>query len=183
MSDNARPTMTKLEYLFKKYDTIVGWYKQSEEKAKFLVTLNTLIIGVVNGLVFVGADKAASVQFYDLPIWILLALIGIALIGSFLFVIRAMWPRHHSRDTALKLSERIWFFGDIASITREEYTKAMEGWTEKELETAIIIQNHILATNVWDKYESLNRATALSIVALVLLFGLAVAYAVAVATS
>lgn len=46
--------MTKVEYLFKQFETILGWYKQSEEKAKFLVGLNTLVIGVVNGRCFIA---------------------------------------------------------------------------------------------------------------------------------
>ena len=75
--------MSKLEYLFKQFETILGWYKQSEEKAKFLVGLNTLVVGVVNGLVFVGADKMRAVQgVYSVPIWLLLGLSGVALVAS-----------------------------------------------------------------------------------------------------
>ena len=71
--------MSKLEYLFQHFETILGWYKQSEEKAKFLVGLNTLVVGVVNGLVFVGADKMRAVQgVYSVPIWLLLGLSGVA---------------------------------------------------------------------------------------------------------
>jgi hypothetical protein len=99
--------MTKLEYLLKQYENILGWYKKSEEKAKFLVTLNTLVVGVVNGLVFIGADKIRAVRpLYTMPIWLLLALPGVALVGCYRFILRAMWPRHHSRDATLKASER-----------------------------------------------------------------------------
>lgn len=55
--------MTKLDYLLKQYETVLGWYKQSEEKASFLMTLNTLVVGVVNGLVFIGADNIRTVRF------------------------------------------------------------------------------------------------------------------------
>jgi hypothetical protein len=76
--------MTRLDYLFKQYQNVLGWYKQSEEKAKFLVTLNTVVVGVVNGLVFVGAAKVREVGLvYTIPIWVLLALSGVALIGSY----------------------------------------------------------------------------------------------------
>ncbi len=176
--------MTKLEYVFKQYDNVLGWYKHSEEKAKFLVTLNTIVVGVVNGLVFIGADKVREVQpLYTLPIWLLLALSGIALLGSYLFILRAMWPRHHVRDTALKPSEKTWFFGDIASLTKEDYREALAQWTEQEAEATMMAQNHILSNNVWIKHEALNYAIAFTIVALVLLFGLGVAYGVAVATA
>ncbi len=176
--------MTKIEYLFKQYENILGWYKQSEEKAKFLVTLNTLVVGVVNGLVFIGADKVRAVQpLYTMAVWLLLALSGLALLGSYLFILRGMWPRHHSRDAALKAAERIWFFGDVASLTREEYRAAIVDWTEQNVEATMIVQNHILSTNVWIKHEALNWAIAFTIVALMLLFGLGVAYGIAVANT
>lgn len=178
--------MTKLDYLFKQYENILGWYKQSEEKAKFLVTLNTLVVGVVNGLVFIGADKVRAVQpLYTAPIWFLLALSGVALVGSYLFILRAIWPQHHKHDTALKASERMWFFGDIASMTREEHRKIVIDWTEQgqeqDIEATMIAQNHILSKNVWIKYEALNWAIAFTIVALVLLFALGITYGIAVA--
>ena len=176
--------MTKLDYLLGQYENILGWYKQSEEKAKFLVTLNTFVVGVVNGLVFVGAEKVRSAQLhYTMPIWLLLAVSGVALIGSYLFILRAMWPRHHSLDASLKVSERLWFFGDIASLTKQDYSAAVADWTEQDLEATMINQNHILSTNVWIKHEALNWAIAFTIVALIFLFGLGVAYGFAVANT
>lgn len=174
--------MEKLEYVYKQYENVLGWYKQSEEKAKFLVTLNTLVVGVVNGLVFIGADKVRTARLlYTLPIWLLLALSGIALIGSYLFVLCAMWPRHHALDTSLEASERIWFFGDIASMSRESHKQAMDEWSEKNVESTMLAQNYILSKSVWTKHNALNWAIALTIMALVLLFALGIAYGIAVA--
>lgn len=174
--------MDKLDYLFKQYENILGWYKQSEEKAKFLVILNTLVVGVVNGFVFIGADKVRAVrELYTVPIWLLLTLSGIALVSSYLFVLRAIWPRHHTLDKSFEVSERIWFFGDIASMTREEHKKAMGEWDEQSAESTMVAQNHILSTNVWIKHNALNWAIAFSIVAFVLLFALGIAYGIAVA--
>jgi hypothetical protein len=176
--------MTRLDYLFKQYENVLGWYKQSEEKAKFLVTLNTLVVGVVNGLVFIGADKVRTVGLlYTGPIWVLLALSGIALVGSYLFILRAMWPRHRSHDASLPKSERMWFFGDVASMTRQDYGEVMVEWTERDVERTMIAQNHILSENVWTKHEALDWATACTIVALILLFALGVAYGIAVANT
>lgn len=176
--------MTKIEYLFKQFETILGWYKQSEEKAKFLIGLNTLVVGVVNGLVFVGADKMRAVRdVYSMPIWLLLGLSGIVLVASYLFVLRAMWPRHHARDFTLKITERLWFFGDIAAMSKEEHRSAMANWTEQDLENTMVAQNYILSRNVWIKHEALNWATALTIIALMLLFALGLAYGIAVGNS
>src|SRR5262245_5523888 len=176
--------MSKLEYLLKQYENVLGWYKQSEEKAKFLVTINTLVVGAVNGLVFIGADKVRAARpFYTMPVWVLLALSGIALLASYLFILRAMWPRHHALDASLKPSERIWFFGDLASMTREDYNAAIHNWTEQHLEATMAAQNYILSKNVWIKHEALNWAIACTIVALVLFFALGLAYGIVVANT
>lgn len=176
--------MTKIEYLFKQYENILGWYRQSEEKAKFLVGLNTLVVGVVNGLVFVGADKMQTARdVYTITIWLLLCLSGVALVTSYLFVLRAMWPRHHVRDLSLQVIEKLWFFGDIAEMSKEEHRAAIANWTEHDLEKTMVAQNYILSRNVWVKHEALNWAIALTIIALVLLFALGMAYGIAVANS
>jgi hypothetical protein len=174
--------MTKLEYLFKQYETILGWYKQSEEKAKFLVGLNTLIVGVVNGLAFVGADNTqATRNVYSITIWLLLSLSGLALVSSYLCVLRAMWPRHHVRDLSLQVTEKLWFFGDIAAMSKNEHRAAIADWTEQDLEKTMVAQNYILSRNVWVKHEALNWAITLTIIALVLLFALGMAYGIAMA--
>ena len=111
----------------------------------------------------------------------MLALSGIALLRSFLFILRAMWTRHHSRDTALKDSERLWFFGDVASMSRADFRATISEWSEQDLEASMTVQNHILSRNVWVKHEALNWAVAFTIVALMLLFALGVAYGIAVA--
>ena len=75
--------MTRLDYLFKQYENILSWYNQSENKAKYLVTINTLIVGATSGLVFVGADKVSVVRpLYTMRIWFLLALSGLALVSE-----------------------------------------------------------------------------------------------------
>jgi len=75
----------------------------------------------------------------------------------------------------------MWFFGDVASMTRQDYETAVVEWTEQDLERTMIAQNHILSKNVWTKHEALNWAIAFTIVALMLLFALGVAYGIAVA--
>ena len=176
--------MNKLEYLFRQSETILGWYKQSEEKAKFLVGLNTLVVGVVTGLVFVGVEKMRAVrEVYSTSVWLLLAVSGLVLVASYLFVLRAMWPRHHARDLASNPIEKLWFFGDIAAMSKEEHRSAIANWTEQDLEKTMVAQNYILSRNVWVKHEALNWAIALTIVALVLLFALGLAYGFAVANS
>ena len=116
-----------------------------------------------------------------MPIWLLLTLSGITLVGSFLFILRAMWPRHQTHDKSIKASERIWFFGDINSMTRDAHKEAMANWSEHNVKETMLAQNYILSKNVWIKHQSLNWATALTIMAIVFLFALGVAYGIAVA--
>lgn len=173
--------MTRLEYLFRQYDTLLGWYRQSEDKARFLVTLNTLVVGAVNGLVFVGADHLQAVRSsYSTALWLTLGACGAALLGSYLYVLRAMWPRHHAGEASMTPDERLWFFGDIAGMSRETHREAMAGWSEARLETTLVAQNHTLSRNVWIKHEALNIAIALSILAYILLFALGFLYAITV---
>jgi hypothetical protein len=47
----------------------------------------------------------------------------------------------------------------------------------------MIVQNHILSRNVWIKYNALNWAIAFTILALMLLFALGMAYGIVVANA
>jgi len=176
--------MTRLEFLFSQHGNILDWYKQSETKSSFLVTINTLVVGVVNALVFVGVDKVALVKnVYGFSVWSLLALCGLALVASYLFILKAVRARHRGEVINLSDREKFWFFGHIASMSQDEHKKLMGQWSEENLEATMSAQNFILSKNVSIKFDSLNRAISLTIVSLILLFGLGIAYAIAVANS
>jgi hypothetical protein len=170
--------MSRLEYLKQQYEAILDWYKQSEEKAQFLVTINTVIAGIVNGLVFLAPEELTRASaVYTAPVWILLILSGLTLIGSCVFILRAVWARHRGPSPALKPTERLWFFGDIAAMTREEHHALVREWSEEQMEATMTAQNHILAGNVRRKFDALNMAISLTIASLILLFALGFAYA------
>jgi hypothetical protein len=180
-----KKTMTRLEYLFNQYGNILDWYKQAETKSSFLVTVNTLVVGVVNGLVFVGVDKVSHVKnIYSVAIWILLSMCGLSLVGSYLFILRAVWARHH-REAAKNLTdkEKLWFFGHLASMSRDQHKTLLNQFSEEHLEATMSAQNFILSHNVNTKYNSLNFAISLTIISVILLFALGIAYAIAVAQS
>lgn len=130
---------------------------------------------------FVGADKMRAVRdIYTIPIWLLLGLSGIALLLSFIFILRAMWPRHHARDPMLQNTEKLWFFGDVASLSRDVHRSTMDGCTEQDLEATMVAAIYNLSKNVWIKHNAINWAMAHTIAALIFLFGLGLAYAIAV---
>ena len=66
-------------------------------------------------------------------------------------------------------------------MSQDEHKKLMGQWSEENLEATMSAQNFILSKNVSIKFDSLNRAISLTIVSLILLFGLGIAYAIAVA--
>lgn len=180
-----KKTMTRLEYLFNQYGNILDWYKQAETKSSFLVTVNTLVVGVVNGLVFVGVDKVSHVKnIYSVAIWILLSMCGLSLVGSYLFILRAVWARHHREaEKNLTDKEKLWFFGHLASMSRDQHKTLLNQFSEEHLEATMSAQNFILSHNVNTKYNSLNFAISLTIISVILLFALGIAYAIAVAQS
>jgi hypothetical protein len=84
-----------LEYLSKQYDNFLDWYKISEGKATFLVTINTVVAGGVTALVFNEGSKLVNLlPVYRLPVFCALVLAGVALLASYGFILRAMWARH-----------------------------------------------------------------------------------------
>lgn len=177
--NSVKLEFVRIEFLRAQYENTLDWYKQAEEKSKFLITVNMIGAGVINGLVFVSPSKSTdfmTVANFLVPSLLLLA--GVSLIGSCMFILFTVWARHHGREPKLTTSEKLWFFGHIAEMQREDYSVAMRGLSEDQVKTTMIAQNHILACNVQRKFDSLNRAITLTIVALILLFALGVAYSI-----
>jgi len=172
--------MTKIDFLLRQTESTLAWYKQSEDKAKFLVTINTVIVGIVNGMVFAGCSKVPGL-LGSLGGRLLLWALGISLLLSFACVLRAVWARHHVLDRSRPNVERLWFFGDIAEMSREKHAEAIMGLTDDELskhfELMLISQSHIFSTNVWHKHQALNWAIVFTILAVGMLFAVGVAYA------
>jgi len=174
--------MTKSDFLLRQLESTLGWYRQSEDKAKFLVAINTTVVSVTSGLVFVAADRArAPGHLFDgLAAWLLL-LLGLALLLSFVFILSAVWARHSARDDALPDADRLWFFGDVAHLSAARHRQAVESLTDEalpaHLEAMLASQSHILSANVWRKHQALNFAIVFTVLSVALLFALGIAYA------
>jgi hypothetical protein len=175
--------MTRLEYLLHQFETVSEWYRRAENKARFAIGLDTVLLGVVNGLVFVGADEARAPRGAFAPlVGALLVLAGGALAASCLLVLQAVRSRHGVRDAEAPPAERIWFFGDIAEMSRAQHREIMAAWNEAGFGQSLISQIHVLSRNVTAKYVAVNLATAFSVAALLRLFALGLIYGWAVAT-
>jgi hypothetical protein len=160
------------EYLRSQYENVLGWYKQAEDKAKFLVTVNTFLAAAINGLVFAAKPEIRW------PYLLLLA--SLAFMTSFAFLLQDVWARHRpggaSRDseTSLNEDEKLWFFGHISAMTREEHRRAVQNWSPEKLETTMTAEVYILSRNVQSKFDALNRAIIATVAGVLLLFALSV---------
>jgi Pycsar effector protein len=177
--------MEKVDFLLRQVDTTLAWYKQSEDKAKFLVTINTAVSGIASSLVFVSADKAqAAGKLLTGQVGALLLVLGASLLLSFMCILRVLWARHSRLDSSLPDIRRLWFFGDVADMTSKRHAKAVGELTEQSLpshlEAMLTSQSYIFSTNVLRKHQALNWAIVFTIVAVGSLFVLGVAYANAI---
>jgi hypothetical protein len=176
--------LNRLEYLNRQHENMLGWYRQSEEKARFVVTINTFAAGIINGLVFIAVDKiSAAKAVYTTPFWVLLLFSGMTLIGSYIFILLAVWARHRGPEPALKDTEKLWFFAHIASMTQEQHRALIQSLAGEHIEATMTAENHILAGNLKNKFDAVNWAISLTIVSLIVLFVLGVAYELTVVKS
>jgi hypothetical protein len=170
--------MSQLEYLFKQYETILGWYRQAESKGTLLHAINGALVAALNGLVFVGAEKFKNLHVtYAQGIKTLLILTSVCVVASYLFMLKAVWARHHLREPPLSDKEKLWFFGHVAAMPRETYRRLLDPFVEADVIATMLAQNHILSRNVATKFDALNRAISLTIAAIVLFFILGMVYA------
>lgn len=173
--------MNQLEYLFKQYENILGWYHQAESKGALLHAINGALVAALSGLVFVGAEKFETLHLrYSQGITTLLILTSVCVLGSYLFMLKAVWARHHGRESPLTDNEKLWFFGHVAAMPRETYKRLLDPFFEANAVATMLAQNHILSRNVATKFDALNWAISLAIAAIVLFFILGMVYASAV---
>ena len=179
--------MTKTDFLLRQVDSTLTWYKHSEDKAKFLVAINTAVVGVVSSLVFVSSDKAqVAGKILSSRVGPLLLVLGLSLLLSFMCILRAVWARHGILDRSLPDVRRLWFFGDVAEMSRQRYADAVGELTEQSLpshlEAMLVSQSYIFSKNVLRKHQALNWAIVFTIMAVALLFVLGVVYADSIPT-
>jgi len=167
--------LTRITYLFKQYDNILGWYHQAESKGTLLHAINGVLVTAVNGLVFLKGGQAE--MRHSPGMLALLALSAVCVVGSYLFMLKAVWARHHGREPPLMDKEKLWFFGHVASLPRETYKRLLDPFVEADIEATMLAQNHILARNVTTKFNALNWAISLTIAAIIAFFLMGLVYA------
>jgi Family of unknown function (DUF5706) len=174
--------MDKIEFLQRQLTQTVEWYSRCEEKAKFLVTIDTVVVSVASSLIFVGADDAASTDaLLDGPVGLLLLSLGLSIALSFGCILIVLWARHDARRSDLPEGRGLLFFGDVAALSRDEHAEAVASLTEASfpthVEAMLVSQSHILSRSVLRKHRALNGTIAFTMSAVMLLLALGVAYA------
>ena len=170
--------MRQLDYLFKQYDNILGWYRQAESKTTLLHAIYGALVAGFSGLVFVSPERFNGLNVeYSKVIQVLLMLAAICVVLSYLFMLKAVWARHHGSEPVLNDKEKLWFFGHVAAMPRETYKRLLEPFSEANIEATMLAQNYILSRNVSTKFNALNWAISLTIAAIILFFIMGVVYA------
>jgi Family of unknown function (DUF5706) len=145
-----------------------------------LHTINGLLVGAINALVFAGKSQLHELgSVYSTAIFALLGLTGTCLVASYLFMLKAVWARHHGGDAELSTREKLWFFAHVGAIPLATYKQLLDPFNQADIEATMFAQNHILSRNVATKFDAWNTATSLTIAAVVLFFLLGIVYAAA----
>lgn len=162
--------MRKREFLSGNHAELLAWYRHCEEKAKFIIAINTALVSVFAGIVFAGGGaRMPATAIGNGGVAALLVMLGISVLASLLAVLRVLWARHYVVDTTLPEDMRVWFFGDIAGLSREAYARSIAAIPEDALdarvEAMLTSQVHILATSVMRKHRALNWAIGFTMAA------------------
>lgn len=177
MSGTTEETL-KLKFLFDQYKNFVEWYKQAESKSFFVHALNGGLIGLVNLLVVFGIIPHYSLTIIFSSLIISLTAGVVCLILSYYFLLSSVRGRHHIKDLKQLKKHRIWFFGDVQEHSADEWERNLTDIDIFQIESTMISQNHILAGNLNEKFQLINRAIHWTVGALIsfLLFGISSFY-------
>ena len=168
--------MTKLDYLFKQYENVLYWQQHAQQLSRFVLAINTAIVGIFNGLYFAGNGKLAEKITIDNPLAIaLLALCSLALIASFLFFFRSIWAKHNKGPEQLDTNEKLWFFGHVASMSKDSFFEALKEWSEEDAISSLQSQIHIVSGNLRSRFTNVNISFTCTGIALVSLFFIGIA--------
>lgn len=173
--------MTRLEYLLRQSEAVGEWYRRAEDKARFVIGLDTVLLGVVNGLVFVGAEEARAARVVRAA--------GRYPAGARRSRAGGLLPTGAAGGAFASRGPRRRGLADGADVVLRRYrgdepraaSRGHGRLDEAGFERSLISQNHVLSRHVAAKYVAVNRAAACGIVALLLLFALGLVYGWAVA--
>lgn len=145
------------QFNISRYD---NYYDSVNNKGMFYLTFNTFIL---SGMCASFITLKPSINS-NIIIYILLIIILITCTISIIYTIISLNPFLKSNYLNTSSRKSLLFFGDVASISANEYVDSCKNQTRNELLEDLINQNHALANGLNMKFKRLKCAGDLILV-------------------
>ena len=191
-----------LNYSRRQYDDVLDWYNSADSKAQVILAINGGFIAFVSGTVFAKPDDLISiVDEFNSITWILVILMVVSLITSIGASIYCLWSRICTgKELRKKIDDETRAYSLDANILDNRYAPSLTSFflfiehldpkifenTLKSVDTeyeiaALAGQIRALSRNVKVKHLAVNIGFAMTSIALITFFMVAVSYVLEVA--
>jgi hypothetical protein len=150
-------TKEKIELLFKKISRYDFYINSTNAKASIIIAWNGIIIGTIL------LKYTSIIALYLMSVWayyaanVLLIIMAAASIVSIAFVFKVINPFLSSGSKDIS-SKSLMFFGDVAEMSLNEYTKKESDLSYEEALSDTMGQAHILATGLNNKMKNMQQS-------------------------
>lgn len=147
----------KIDLLFKKISRYDFYINSTNTKASIIIAWNGIIIGTIL------LKYTSIIALYLKPVWayytanVLLILMAGSSIISIAFVFQVINPFLSSGSKDIG-SKSLMFFGDVAKMSLDEYTRKESDLSYEEALSDTIGQAYILATGLNHKMKNMQRS-------------------------
>ncbi|MEW6616610.1 MAG: Pycsar system effector family protein [Thermodesulfobacteriota bacterium] len=164
-------TKEKIDLLFKKISRYDFYINSTNGKTSIIIAWNGIIIGTIL------LKYTSIIALYLMSVWayyaanVLLIIMAATSIVSIAFVFKVINPFLSSGFKGISYKS-LMFFGDVAEMSLNEYTKKESDLSYEEALSDAMGQAHILATGVNNKMKNMQqsiRAINLGLLALLIL--------------
>jgi hypothetical protein len=174
------------------YDRVIGWYESAERKAQLILTLDGIFLSFLSASAFQKAgDLRETTDSFGPETWALLALMAIALLGSIVSAVTALFSRMYSDAEMEGYLERrgvqrdrpesyrpsvTWFFQDLAQLDPQALSATLLR-ADAGYAVSVLAENVVaLARNVVKKHRFVNWGFILAGATLVFFLAALVSY-------
>jgi hypothetical protein len=185
----------RVEYARRVYDSILDSYKAADLKAQVVLTANGTFLTILAGLVLAKpSDTAAATATFGAETWLFLALMAVALAGSFVSATACLHSRIYTKEQLRRMLEEagalrpdpppypprlVWFFEFVGELDPEGLASRVSTGDPIDLEIrALAWQCVRLGRRVTQKHFWLNRSFVLTGISLFFLLLSAASYLV-----
>ena len=186
-----------LDYARAVYGSVLGWYESADRKAQLILTIDGVFLSFLTGTLLSSPDDvAALVDGFGPETWTLLALMGVALLGSLGAALLCVISRLHTPDelharlaaAGVRLDDgstyppsAMWFFQLLAELDPVQAERRLLTVDAEFATRAVANEVLQLAPRVRVKHRLVNIGFTLSVVTLVCFLAAGVSYVIRVA--